>query len=81
MMRTPGKRALAVCLVTCLLACGAGLTGCGLVGTTAATAAGASAEVEQAKQAQQIEQQVKQQLQIDSKQDHARLDQAEKDTQ
>ena len=65
---------MAVCLTTAL-------TGCGLVGTTAATAAGASAELEQAKQAKQTLQQVQQQLDLDAKQDHARLEQAEKDAQ
>jgi hypothetical protein len=71
-------RYLATCVAVCLVTC---LTGCGLVGTTAATAAGASAEVEQAKQAKQLEDQVRQQLQLDAKQDHARLEQAEKDAQ
>jgi hypothetical protein len=77
-MRPLTSLAIPMILAACL---GLSLTGCGLVGTTAATAAGASAEVEQAKQAKQVEDQVRLQLQLDAKQDHARLEQAEKDAQ
>jgi len=38
------------------------MTGCGLVGTTAATGAGAAAEAEDAKQAKATEDRIKQQL-------------------
>jgi hypothetical protein len=68
-------RALA-CLV--LAVC---LTGCDLVGTTAATATGASAEVKQAQDAKKIEEQVRQQVQLDVQQDKSRTEQAEKDAQ
>lgn len=67
--------------LACLALIAVCLTGCDLVGTTAATAAGASAEVEQAKQAKQTLDQVQQQLRQDATQDRARLEQSEKDTQ
>jgi hypothetical protein len=71
----PGMRTLA-CLALALC-----LTGCDLVGTTAATAAGASAEVKQAQDAKKIEEQVRQQVQLDVQQDKSRTEQAEKDAQ
>jgi predicted aminopeptidase len=64
------------CLV--LVVC---LTGCDVVGTTAATATGASAEVKQAQDAKRIEEQVRQQVQLDVQQNKSRTEQAEKDAQ
>jgi uncharacterized protein YceK len=67
--------------IALLLSVATCLSGCGLVETTATTAAGASAEVEQAKQAKKIEDQVREQVQQDVKQNSARMQQAEKDAQ
>jgi hypothetical protein len=69
-MRTLACLALALCL-----------TGCDLVGTTAATAAGASAEVKQAQDAKKIEDQVREQVQLDVQQSKHKLEQQEKDAQ
>jgi hypothetical protein len=64
-----------------LLLMGLGLSGCHLVGTTAATATGAAAEVKQAQDAQKIEDQVRQQVQLDAQQHREQLTQQEKDAQ
>jgi hypothetical protein len=67
--------------VATLLLTGLCLTGCDLVGTTAATATGASAEVKQAQDAKKIEDQVRQQVELDVQQSNQRLQQQEKDAQ
>jgi hypothetical protein len=64
-----------------LLMMGLGLSGCDLVGTTAATATGASAEVKQAQDAKKIEDQVRQQVQLDVQQHRQQVEQQEKDAQ
>jgi hypothetical protein len=69
-------RTLAMLALTSLL-----LTGCDLIGTTAATATGASAEVKQAQDAKKIEDQVRQQVQQDVQQNKRALEQQEKDAQ
>jgi hypothetical protein len=68
-------------ILTMLALTGFCLTGCDLVGTTAATATGAAAEVKQAQDAKRIEDQVRQQVQLDVQQAKQRTDQAEKDAQ
>ena len=69
-MRTLACLLLAVCL-----------SGCDLVGTTAATATGASAEVKQAQDAKKTEEQVRQQVELDVQQHKHQIDQQEKDAQ
>jgi hypothetical protein len=68
-------------ILATLLLTGLCLTGCDLVGTTAATATGASAEVKQAQDAKKIEDQVRQQVELDVQQSKQRLQQQEKDAQ
>jgi hypothetical protein len=57
------------------------LSGCDLVGTTAATATGAAAEVKQAQDAKKIEDHVREQVQQDVLQQKQQTDQQEKDAQ
>jgi hypothetical protein len=73
-----GMTRILACLAFSLAAC---LSGCDLIGTTAATATGASAELKQAQEGKKIEQQVQQQVQQDVDQSRQRTEQAEKDAQ
>jgi hypothetical protein len=57
------------------------LSGCDLVGTTAATATGASAEVKQAQDAKRTEEQVRQQVELDVQEHKRQMEQQEKDAQ
>jgi hypothetical protein len=67
--------------VATLVLTGLCLSGCDLVGTTAATATSASVEVKQAQDAKKIEDQVRQQVQLDVQRSKQQLEQQEKDAQ